>query len=336
MDTRLLKTADAIPGNDVDASPAGKALTLSAPQIIMVKYDDATMYDRQIDSLDQAFEACEGPGIAWLDIGGRLAPEEVARIGEHFSIHPLTQEDILHTTQRPKTEYYDHYMYLVLRRLNYLPEESEIISEQISLILMPHVIISFRESSDDLFAPIRERLHKNRSKIRHSNSGHLAYAIVDALVDHYFTILEHIGIEIEELEDKTLEDPGPEVLQCLHNLKRKMISLRRSIWPLREVISDLSKQGSELIDSTTTLFLRDVHDHTVQVIETIETYRDLLSNLMDIYLSVVSNRMNEVMKVLTIIATIFIPLTFIAGVYGMNFKDMPELNWPGATPLRGC
>jgi magnesium transporter len=206
-------------------------------------------------------------------------------------------------------------------------ETSETQVEQVSLVFGKNFVISFQEKQGDIFETIRERIRNGKGRIRKMGTDYLAYALIDAVVDHYFIILEKDGEKIEELEDKVVSDPKPETLQKIHRLKREMIFLRRSVWPLRELVNSLERGESPLIHKATRIYLRDVYDHTIQVIDTLETYRDMLSGMHDTYLSSISNRMNEVMKVLTIIATIFIPLTFIAGIYGMNFEFMPELKW---------
>jgi magnesium transporter len=293
-----------------------------------IVYDASDIQEQSAGTLEELLALCDGPGTAWLNVDGIHETDLIARIGEHFNIHPLTLEDILHTGQRPKQEDFGHYIYIVLPMLRYLSEDGQVISEQVSLILTSGVLISFQESAGDIFAPVRDRLHKGRAgRIRASKSDYLAYTLIDAVVDYYFVILENIGGDIDAVEEDTFGDSRSETVQRIHELKREMITLRRKIWPLRDVVAGLSKQGSALIDPGTTVFLRDVHDHTIQIMDSIESYRDILSGLLDLYLTKVSNRMNEVMKVLTIIATIFIPVTFIAGVYGMNFKHMPELEW---------
>ncbi|RJQ67033.1 MAG: magnesium and cobalt transport protein CorA [Desulfobacteraceae bacterium] len=305
-------------------------------RLSVIDYDENNIAERTVQTLDEALAFCDSPRTTWLNVDGIHDTEIIARIGRHFNIHPLTLEDILHTDQRPKLEDFGHYLYIVLQMLRYLPEEpdnGQVISEQVSLILTPRVLISFQESAGDIFAPVRERLHKGRGgRIRASKCDYLAYTLIDAIVDYYFVILEHVGADVDAAEEDTIEDPRPGTLERIHDLKREMITLRRNVWPLRDVIAGLSKQASHLIDPATIVFLRDVHDHTIQIIDTIESNRDILSGLLELYLTNVSNRMNEVMKVLTIIATIFIPVTFIAGVYGMNFKYMPELQWRWGYP----
>jgi magnesium transporter len=259
--------------------------------------------------------------------------EILEQLGECMGVHPLVLEDILNTDQRPKLEDFDDYLFIVLKMSHYDDQNGEMEVEQISLILGPNYVVSFQERPGDVFDPIRERITNGRGRIRKLGADYLAYALIDAIVDHYFVVLEQIGEKIEFLEEELITDPTPETLQTIHNLKREMIFLRKSVWPLREVVGGLERRESPLIGESIAVYLRDVYDHTIQVIDTLETFRDMISGMLDIYLSSVSNRMNEVMKVLTIIATIFIPLTLIAGIYGMNFKHMPELEQPWGYPV---
>jgi magnesium transporter len=233
----------------------------------------------------------------------------------------------LNTDQRPKFDDYEEYICVILKMLTYNEKENQLKVEQVSLIVGPTFVVSLQESEGDVFDPIRERLRKAKGRIRKMGSDYLAYALVDAIVDNYFVVLEKIGEEIEILEDELLSDPKPETSRTIHHLKRELIFLRKSVWPLREVMAQLERGESGLVKDQTKPFLRDVYDHTVHVIDTVETFRDMVSGMIDVYLTSVSYKLNEIMKVLTIIATIFIPLTFIAGVYGMNFKYMPELEW---------
>jgi magnesium transporter len=242
-------------------------------------------------------------------------------------LHPLVVEDIVHTGQRPKIEDYGEHIYIVFTMLTYDEDQREIRGEQVSLILSEHFVLSLQERRGDIFDLIRERIRNAKGRIRKMGTDYLAYALVDAVVDQYFIILEKVGEGIEELEDSLTRNAEPETMQDIHRLKREMLFLRKSIWPLRECISGLEKSESAIIKKATLKYLRDVYDHTIQIIDTAETFRDMLSGMHDTYLTNISNRMNEIMKVLTIIATIFIPLTFIAGIYGMNFKFIPELDW---------
>lgn len=297
-------------------------------RIQVINFDADTMDERTTETLPEALSYCDDQRTSWLNVDGLHDTELISRLGDHFHIHPLTLEDILNTGQRAKIEDFDTYLYIVLKMLRHEPSSNAVLHEQISLIITDRVLISFQESQGDVFEPVRQRLRNNRGRIRKLGCDYLAYTLMDAIVDHYFTILEFIGERIEEIEEEILETPRPRVMERLHDQKRNIIYLRKQIWPLREVVNSMTREENPLIQRSTTLFLRDVHDHTIQIIDTIESYRDLMAGLLDLYLTMISNRMNEVMKVLTIIATIFIPITFIAGVYGMNFKYMPELEWP--------
>ncbi|MDO8890273.1 MAG: magnesium/cobalt transporter CorA [Sulfurimicrobium sp.] len=268
------------------------------------------------------------PTVTWVDIEGVHDIQALEKIGHCFGLHPLVMEDILNTDQRPKIEDYGDYLYIVLRMLTNGSESGEIRSEQVSLILGENFVLSIQEGArGDVFEPVRNRIRNAKGQIRRLGADYLAYSLIDAVVDNYFIILETIGERVELLEETLISDPGPETLHLIHNLKREMIYLRKSVWPLREVVSGMQRRDSTLIREGTGYYLRDVYDHTIQVIDTIETFRDMLSGMLDIYLSSISNRTNAVMKVLTVIATIFIPLTWIVGIYGMNFKNMPELEW---------
>jgi magnesium transporter len=296
--------------------------------IDLVRYDPEQFKEQQVDNIAEALDLCNADQSSWLNINGLHDTELISKVGAHFQIHSLTLEDILNTFQRPKIEAFQNYLYIVFSMLRYDEGDRRIFSEQVSLILTEHALISFQETVGDVFDPVRQRLRNNQSRIRKGGSDYLAYTLMDAVVDHYFTILEKIGCQAEQIEEAILKDPEPEMLHDLHERKREVILLRKQIWPLREMINTMIRDETQLVHADTRLFLRDVYDHTIQIIETIESFRDLLSSLLDLYLSINSNKMNEVMKVLTIIATIFIPITFIAGVYGMNFKYMPELEWP--------
>jgi len=262
----------------------------------------------------------------WIDVDGVHDAGAVEELCAQFGIHPLVVEDIVNTGQRPKIEEHEDYLYLVVRMLR-RDEAGELRSEQVSILLGPHWVISFQEEPGDVFEPVRERIRTGKGRIRKSGPDYLAYALLDAVVDHYFVVFEPYADRVEEVEADLARNPDPAVLDTIHRLKRELIGVRRAVWPLREALSTLARTESPLVRRQTVLFLRDVYDHAVQVIDTVEAFRDTVSGLLDLYLSSVSNRMNEVMKVLTIIATIFIPLTFIAGIYGMNFRFMPELGW---------
>lgn len=302
-------------------------------KIFLMNYDQAQLQEKALQNIEESFPYKDSAPVSWINIDGLHRLDIIEKIGQHFGIHPLTLEDCVNTGQRPKAEDYEDYMYIILKMLSYDERKSHIAAEQISLILGPHYLISFQETEGDVFNFVRERIRKAKGRIRKSDCDYLAYALIDAIVDHYFVILEKLGEKIELLEEDLLKEPQHQTMQSIHHLKREMIFFRKQVWPLREIVNLLMKDQASLIEETTQVFLRDLYDHTIQVIDTIESFRDVLSGMMDLYLSNMSNRMNEVMKVLTIIATIFIPLTFIAGIYGMNFEFMPELKWHWAYPV---
>ena len=296
-------------------------------RITVIDYDESTLKEKEVVKIDECYAFKEQPTVTWINIDGIHDVDVIENIGKNYGIHPLLLEDIVNTEQRPKIEDFEDYLFLVLKMLSFDEKQSEIKIEQVSLVVGPNYVISFQEREGDVFDPVRDRIRHAKGRIRKMGADYLAYSLLDAIVDGYFLILEKIGDKIEDLEENLISHPDAKTLQAIHYLKREMIFLRRSVWPLREVISVMSRKESTLIRESTEIFLRDVHDHTIQVIDTIETYRDMISGMLDIYLSSISNRMNEVMKVLTIFAAIFIPLTFVAGIYGMNFAFMPELSW---------
>jgi magnesium transporter len=283
-------------------------------------------------TLKQASSCRQTESVSWINLSGIHDTQLIASFGRHFDIHALALEDILNTQHRPKAEALEEQFLVILKMLFFDDTTQSIRSEQISMVLGAHYLITFQEFEGDVFDGVRARLQNEKGKLRRGRSDYLAYALIDSIIDSYFQILESIGDCILALEEKLTGQPDQELLRSIHHYKREMISLRKAVWPLRELVSGLQRDDSPLISETTRPYLADVYDHTIQVIETTEIYRDTLSGLLDLYLSSVSNRMNEVMKVLTIIATLFIPLTFIVGVYGMNFEFMPELKWPWGYP----
>lgn len=297
--------------------------------IIVLKYNSEVVTEIHDLAIADLTQLVAKPGVTWIHVQG-LTSTAVERIGQQFSIHPLVLEDILHTNQRPKLSDYGMYLCVIVKSLAINAAQEDYRVEQVSFILGPNYVISFIESlpgEKDVLANVYERIKTGRGRIRQLGADYLFYALLDCVVDHYFLVLEHLGEKIEILEDQIAIEPQPELLQELHGLKHDMLFLRKSVWPVRELVSALERGRASHIQEATFVYLRDVYDHVIQVIETVEIYRDMLSSMLDIYLSTISNRMSEVMKMLTIISTIFIPLTFIAGVYGMNFKNMPELHW---------
>lgn len=302
--------------------------------IRVLAYNSEKLIEKELETIEECLEFKGQPDIyLWINVDGLDRVDIIEKLGGYFNIHPLTLEDVLNTGQRPKTEDYDSYIYTVLKMMLLDTEKEEILIDQISIIIGFNYLLSFQERQGDVFDPVRERFENPASRLRKSGVDYLAYSLIDAVVDNYFLILEHFGDEIEYLEEGLVLQPRPETLMTIQKYKRDMITLRKAVWPLRELINGLQRVESDLITESTSIYLRDVYDHTIQVIDSVEELRDILSSMVDIYLSSVSYRMNDVMKVLTVIATIFIPLTFIAGVYGMNFENMPELKWRWGYPV---
>jgi len=296
-------------------------------RINIVAYNAEKIVEKEIDSVEECLNFKDKPGLnLWINVTGLDQTDIIENVGSYFDIHPLTLEDILNTGQRPKMEDYESYVYTVLKMMLLDTKNDDITIDQISIIFGYNYILSFQEREDDVFNPLRERLKNPASRLRKSGVDYLAYGLIDAVIDNYFLILEHFGEAIEELEDELVVQPSPETLRTIQKYRRNMIIIRKSVWPLRELINGMQKIESEIIKDNTRIYLRDIYDHTIQVIDSVEDFRDILSSMIDVYLSSLSNKMNDIMKVLTVIATIFIPLTFIAGVYGMNFKYMPELD----------
>ena len=318
------KQASNQPVPEIEIQPTHQPVTLT-----FISYDkDEMLGEFQSPVFSEAFAFVNTPGVTWLDVDGVHQDDVLESVGLHADLHPLVIEDVHNTYQRPKVEDYEKYLYIVLKMISWDEKTRQVAAEQVSLILGNGYVLSFKEDPGDIFDPVRLRLREGKGRLRKLGADYLAYALLDQVVDQYFFVLENLGEQIEDLEDELVENPDSSTLQTIHHLKRELIFLRKSVWPLRDAINGLLRGESGLFQPETLVYLRDVYDHTIQVIDTIETFRDMVTGMLDIYLSSISNRMNEVMKVLTIIATIFIPLTFIAGVYGMNFSYMPELQWP--------
>lgn len=303
-------------------------------RIQIIDYDETNLDEKEVATVEECFPFKETATVTWINIDGLHDVQTIEKIGSHFDLHPLIMEDIANTGQRPKLDISEHYLFIALKMLYNNPDNGEMKSEQFSFVIGRNFVISFQEREGDVFGPVRDRIRRTLPRARFMNPDYLAYSLMDAVVDGYFSVLEALGERIEAMEDVLIGNPTPESLETIHELKRELIYMRKSVWPLREVIGGLERLETPLINSATRAYLRDLYEHAIQVIDTVETFRDSVSGLLDIYLSSVSNRMNEVMKVLTIIATIFIPLGFLAGVYGMNFDtgagpmNMPELGLP--------
>lgn len=305
---------------------------VSEPTVRVVRYDSERFEEERLDELTECPETPDDE-VTWIALTGLHEVEWVRRIGEAIGLHPLVIEDILDTQHRPKVEDFDEHLFCVLR---YFPPRAgeHAHSRQISLVLTANAVISFEEEhTPELFDEVRRRIETARGRIRSMGADYLFYALIDAVIDSYFLALEGLGSEVEQLEDLVIERPEPEVLGRIHHVRARASGLRRAIWPLRDAVGRLERGESDLLTPELDVFLRDAYDHTVQIAETLEALRDTLMGMLDTYLSSLSNRMNEVMKVLTIIATIFIPITFIAGVYGMNFDWMPELHLRWGYPV---
>ena len=296
-------------------------------KITILDYDEKNFEERVAKRVEDCFPFKDKPTVTWINIDGLHDIKIIEKLGKHFGLHPLLLEDILNTGQRPKMEDFESHIFVVLKMLYHDKEADEIVAEQVSIVLGENFVISFQEREGDVFDTIRERIRSGKGRIRKAGPDYLAYTLLDSIIDNYFIMLERLGERIEGMEDEVVDNPSKEALRNIHHVKGEMVFLRKSVWPLREVISGLERTESRLIDEKTNIYLRDVYDHTVQIIDTIESLKDTVSGIRDTYLSSISNRMNEVMKVLTIFASIFIPLTFIAGVYGMNFEYIPELGW---------
>ena len=270
--------------------------------------------------------------ITWVNISGIHDPDLVAAVGRLFHLHPLAMEDILNTNHRPKLDDYESHLFLVLKMVMRDPDTSRVEFEQVCLIIGPHYLISFQEREGDVFGPVRERLRKAGGRLRKSGPDYLGYALMDMIVDNYYDVLDVLEEGINSVEEEALAAPTSHTRKAIHDIRQELVFLRKAVWPLREMIAGLLRGESRLIREDTMIFLQDVYDHVIQVIDTAETHRDLLTGALDAYMSSMSLKMNEIMKVLTIMATLFIPLTFLAGVYGMNFTYMPELEWRYAYP----
>jgi magnesium transporter len=292
----------------------------------LIDYDGHSIEERGIQKVEEVFECLENKRVSWIDVSGLGDVELLRQLGRHFRIHPLALEDVLSTGQRPKVDEYDGQLFILLQMV-YEDEDEEIVFEQVSLVVGKEFVITIQEMSGrDVFDPVRQRLREGGGNARFMGSDYLAYALIDAVVDHFFPIVESLGESIEDMQESLLELPTREKLEGVHDFRKALSQLRRAVWPARDVCARLWRDETGLISDRTKPFLRDSYDNTMSIIDLLESYRDAIRNVMDLYISSLSMRTNEVMRVLTIISTIFIPLTFLVGVYGMNFEHMPELH----------
>lgn len=296
------------------------------PVISLIRYDAHDFSSQSGLAVTEISRPRDG-AVSWVNLSGIHEIGIIEQLGERFGIHPLALEDILNTGHRPKLEEYDDYSLIILKMLFWEEQTRTMSTEQVSLVLGDGYVVSCQEREGDVFDGVRERLRRASGRIRQRGADYLAYALLDSMVDSYFHILEKIGDGLVRLEEDLVGTTNAGQLTAIHHYKRELLLMRRAVWPLRDLVNQLQKEDSSLIDEGTRIYLRDLHDHTVQVIDTLEIFRDTLTGLQELYMSSVSIRMNEIMKVLTIMASVFIPLTFIAGIYGMNFAYMPELQW---------
>ena len=290
-------------------------------------YNDTSFEEVELKEISESFRFKESKTTTWINLNGLNHTDEIEKVGAHYDLHPLLLEDIVNTSQRPKIDEYDNCIFITLKMM-YYDTSKNIMFEQVSFVLGEHYVLTFQEAEGDVFDGVRERIRARKGRIRIQGADYLLYALMDAIVDQYYAIIETMGTKIEEIEDDLFSDiTQEEITQKIQNLKREMLKIRRSVFPIREIINRIEKNDQGLIKDKTNHFFRDVYDHVVQVTETLDIYREMIWSLMDMYMTTISNKMNEVMKVLTIIATIFIPLTFVAGIYGMNFVNIPELKY---------
>jgi magnesium transporter len=304
-------------------------------KITVFDYDEKECIEKEVNDVEECFPFKDKPTVTWINVDGIHCLDVLEKLSACYLVHHLVLEDILNINQRPKAEDFGEYIYIAAKMLSFDEIKDDIIEEQVSVILGNNFVITFQEEKQgDVFDLIRQRIRANKGRIRKMKADYLAYALLDAIVDNYFLILEKVGEKIEVVEETLVLTPDSGTLNSINKMKRNLIFLRKSVWPLREVIRTVTQTDSPLIREQTLAYYRDIHDHVIQAVDTIEAFRDTVSGMLDIYLSSLSHRLNEVMKVLTIIATVFMPLTFLAGIYGMNFNtqasrfNMPELNWP--------
>ncbi|NNJ96831.1 MAG: magnesium/cobalt transporter CorA [Gammaproteobacteria bacterium] len=302
------------------------------PAMWLIDYSKDNVEKRAIASVDDIRHHIDSDTVTWLTIEGLSNVTLIESVGQLLNIHPLVLEDILNTHQRPKFEEHDSYLYIVLKRLSLESGHFAVNYEQISILVRDNFVVTFKENNDEIFTPLQQRLMNGKWRIRNQGADYLTYTILDTIVDGMFIILDSIDENIESTEETLLSNPTTESLATIQRLKRELIYIRKAISPLRDLLSAIPRTDSSIIGEKTHLYFSDVHDHVLRITESIDSHRDMLTGLLDIYISSVSNRMNEIMKVLTVFASIFIPLTFIAGIYGMNFEYMPELSWRWAYP----
>lgn len=303
----------------------GKKIT-TITELDIIDYSKDHYEHFKTNDIQKAFSYEDSTNITWINVNGLSNTEDIITLGNHFELHPLIQEDIVSTYQRPKIDEYEDYLFIVFKMLHY--DNEKLTNEHISLVMGKDYVLTFQEAEGDVFGDLRERLEHGKGRLRNVGSDYLMFALLDAVVDNYFTVVEFLSNKVELLEDKLFDKKeDPDITEEIQGLKKEILKIRKAVVPLREVINRLEKIESPLIEERTNKYIRDLYDHIIQVNESVEIYREMIWSLMDMYMTTISNKMNEVMKVLTIMASIFIPLTFLAGIYGMNFDNMPELHY---------
>ncbi|MBN2142606.1 magnesium/cobalt transporter CorA [Candidatus Woesearchaeota archaeon] len=297
------------------------------PTFRLIDYTPQSVTIKRLQKVDDAFPFKRKKSVTWLDIAGLHQTDVIEKIGNYFGLHPLTQEDIASTGKRADFESFDKYLFIVVKILSYNDNTNEVVADHVSFVVGNNFVLSFQERDGDLLNGIRERIRTGKGRVRRMGADFLAYVLLDNIIDRYFGVLEKIGDRIVSIEEDLNDDPQQSTLNNIHKLKRELIYLRRTIWPLRDMVNRMIKSDSRIWKKQTKVYLNDLYDHAIQAMDTAESFRDMSANMLDIYLSMMSHRMNEIMKVLTIFSSIFIPLTFVTGVYGMNFDFMPELAW---------
>jgi magnesium transporter len=311
------------------------------PVVSLIEYDAHSIEERKIETMDELLPCLENDKVSWINVDGLGDPEFFQRLGQQFRIHPLALEDIFNIGQRPKIDEYDRQLFIVLD-MAYENKQEEVVFEQVCIVLAENFVITIQEDPGDVFDPVRQRLRDGGGNARFMKADYLAYALIDAVIDQYFPIVESLGESMDDLQETLLDQPTRERLRDLHEFKRLIARIRRAMWPQREVLGRLMRDETGLVAGRTKPFFRDCYDHTVIMVDILESFREAARNIMDVYLSSINIRTNEIMRVLTVISSIFIPLTFIAGVYGMNFDpklspfNMPELEWPFGYPFAIC
>lgn len=301
--------------------------TIGTDNVVLSVFDfnKDSLTENNNATIEQCLTYIDGPTVTWINIKGVNDPKMMETIGHHFGLHPLMLEDILNVGQRSKLDDYKNQLFIVMRLFFYNEKSHCVEDEQVSLVLGPNYVLSFVEGHRDIFDPIRERVRLPTSRMRNSGSDYLCYVLIDCIVDHHFVVLEKVEGLVDHIDDEVFNRPNNKTMHKIQKLKRQVVNLRKGVWPVRELLSQMRRMESPLITDTTKVFLHDVYDHTIQAIDTIESFREVVSGMLEVYLSNISNRMNEIMKVLTIVSTIFVPMTFISSIYGMNFVHMPEL-----------